>query len=164
LDNIDVLMEDSRETVTGGANHGLASLSMFPNMIFSVKHLLNETDWEPEGNPVLGRRSNYLVLGDTECSKPLVHRIQTLLVRSNELFNLGFREVLAITFVVRIADLIEMLLKDAEIWLGETYTKDNFVVWRRYSMLNPGAWRLNSFLNAIGTVFDWTSTDERSSQ
>jgi hypothetical protein len=61
-------------------------------------------------------------------SEPFIDCIDAFRARGNDRVYLLFREVLAITFVIWVADLVEMVFEDREVGLRESDTKGNVVI------------------------------------
>ena len=82
-------------------------------------------------------------------SKPLIHSSNTLIVRSDESFDLLLRQVGAIPGMVRVANLIQMFLQDFKVGLGETNSKVNNVVSRGRELLDPTLGVRNALFDSV---------------
>ena len=69
---------------------------------YSLEHFLSETHRDLHCNPVLRRRTRQIVLVDAMGGKPLIDKVDALVLRRNEGLDLLLGEVLAVAIVERI--------------------------------------------------------------
>lgn len=130
LDDIDVLVESAGKRVVRSTDD-LGAIGILVDVVLSVKELLDGGDWETNNNPVLGRAVVQLVKADIVLLKPFVDGSQAVLGWGNVLVDVGSRQVLAVTLVGWVGDLVEVTLELIEVVLLKTNAEgDGVVLWR----------------------------------
>lgn len=163
-----MIINISRKTVARRADEVVTTVNMFPNIIFllvddykygsndcknttayRVEHLLCHSNSNPDSNPVSRGRTNEFVVAKTPGREPLIDCTNAPWMRSDKVFDLLLSQMLPVTFVVRVADFVEMPFQFTEIRLRKRNLQKNFVIWGRPTMLYPSKWCTSGFFHRV---------------
>jgi hypothetical protein len=92
-------------------------------------------------------------------SQPLIDKVDRLLMGTNEVLDLLLGQMVAVARVLRVADLVEVLLEEREVRLGQTDAQDDLVVWVWDTMLDPSVGDVNGLLDLVAGLLRGSGED-----